>query len=77
MLPVALEYPPGMVFVCTVSARAGRSCDRFRGYKTINRILLSIYLSNAGCNKEYRPVYVHDITDISNYNHFYSKLFSK
>ena len=29
------------------------------------------------CNKEYRPVYVHDITDISNYKHFYSKLFSK
>ena len=32
---------------------------------------------DTGCNKEYRPVYVHDITDISNNNHFYSKLFSK
>ena len=40
MLPVALVYPPGieMVFVCTVPARGGRSCERFGGYTTINRI---------------------------------------
>ena len=42
MLPVVLEYPPGieMVSVCTVPARGGRSCERFGGYKTINRIPL-------------------------------------
>ena len=42
MLPDALEYPPGieMVSVCTVAARGGRSCERFGGYKTINRIPL-------------------------------------
>ena len=40
MLPVALEYPPGieMVSVYTVPARGGRSCEHFGGYKTINRI---------------------------------------
>ena len=27
-----------MVSVCTVPARGGRSCERFGGYKTINRI---------------------------------------
>ena len=44
MLPVALEYPPGveMVSVCTVPASEGRSCERFDGYKTINRIPLPI-----------------------------------
>ena len=42
MLPVALEYPPEieMVSVCTVPARGGRLCERFGGYKTINRIPL-------------------------------------
>ena len=29
-----------MVSVCTVPARGGRSCERFGGYKTINRIPL-------------------------------------
>ena len=40
MLPVAREYPQGieMVSVCKVPAMGGRSCERFRGYKTINRI---------------------------------------
>ena len=43
MLPVALEYPPGIEMVtvcslCTVPARGGRLCERFGGYKTINRI---------------------------------------
>ena len=40
MLPTALEHPQGieMVSVCTVPARGGRSCERFGGYKTINRI---------------------------------------
>ena len=44
MLPVALEYPPGieMVSVCTVPARGGRSCEHFGGYKTINRIPLPL-----------------------------------
>ena len=27
-----------MVSMCTVPARGGRSCERFGGYKTINRI---------------------------------------
>ena len=30
-----------MVSVCTVPARGGRSCERFGGYKTINRIPLA------------------------------------
>ena len=44
MLPVALEYPPGieMVSVCTVPARGGRPCEHFGGYKTINRIPLVV-----------------------------------
>ena len=33
-----------MVSVCTVPARGGRSCEHFGGYKTINRIPLSINL---------------------------------
>ena len=45
MLPVALEYPPGieMVSVCTVPASGGRSCEHFGGYNTINRIPLPLY----------------------------------
>ena len=31
-----------MVSVCTVPARGGRSCERFGGYKTINRIPLPL-----------------------------------
>ena len=49
MLSVALEYPPGglkMVSVCTVPARGGRSCERFGGYKTINRIPLPLPLNS-------------------------------
>ena len=33
-----------MVSVCTVPARGGRSCERFGGYKTINRIPLPLPL---------------------------------
>ena len=33
-----------MVSVCTVPARGGRSCERFGGYKTINRIPLPLLL---------------------------------
>ena len=42
MLPVALEYPPGieMVSVCTVPAMGGRWWEHFGGYKTINQIPL-------------------------------------
>ena len=43
MLPAALEIFPGglkMISVCTVPARGGRSCERFGGYKSINRIPL-------------------------------------
>ena len=36
-----------------------------------------IKVYHTSCNKEYSAVYVHDITDISNYNHFNSKLFAK
>ena len=32
-----------MVSVCTVPARGGRSCERFGGYKTINRIPLPLH----------------------------------
>ena len=35
-----------MVSVCTVPARGGRSCERFGGYKTINRIPL-VHLSQT------------------------------
>ena len=44
MIPVVQEYPPGveMVSVCSVPARGGRSCERFGGYKTINRIHLPL-----------------------------------
>ena len=31
-----------MVSVCTVPARGGRLCERFGGYKTINRIPLPL-----------------------------------
>ena len=31
-----------MISVCTVPAREGRSCERFGGYKTINRIPLPL-----------------------------------
>ena len=31
-----------MVSVCTLPARGGRSCERFGGYKTINRIPLPV-----------------------------------
>ena len=31
-----------MVSVCTVPARGGGSCERFGGYKTINRILVPL-----------------------------------
>ena len=33
-----------MVSVCTVPARGGRSCERFGGYKTINRIPLPLMM---------------------------------
>ena len=32
-----------VVSVCTVPARGGRSCERFGGYKTINRIPLPLH----------------------------------
>ena len=46
MLPVALEYPPGdWNGLCVYRpARGGRLCDCFGGYKTINRIPLSLPL---------------------------------
>ena len=46
MLPVALEYPPGieMVSVCTVPARGGRSCEHIGGYKTIHQNLIPLPL---------------------------------
>ena len=42
MLPAALEYPPGdwNGFRVYRPARGRRSCERFGGYKTINRIPL-------------------------------------
>ena len=36
-----------MVSVCTVPARGGRSCERFGGYKTINRIPLLYTISQS------------------------------
>ena len=46
MLPTALEYPSGDLNVFRVyrPARGGRSCERFGGYKTINRISLHLPL---------------------------------
>ena len=38
-----------MVSVCTVPARGGRSCERFGGYKTINRIPLPLPLRVCVC----------------------------
>ena len=38
-----------MVFVCTVPAREGRSCEYFGGYKTINRIPLHLPLPLYTC----------------------------
>ena len=35
-----------MVSLCTVPARGVRSCERFGGYKTINRIRLPLPLYN-------------------------------
>ena len=42
MLPVTLEYPPGVRngFRVYRPARGGRLCERFGGYKTINQIPL-------------------------------------
>ena len=31
-----------MVSVCTVPVRGGRSCEHFGGYKTLNRIPLTV-----------------------------------
>ena len=46
MLPVAVEYPPGdwNGFRVYRPARGGRLCERFGGYKTINRIPLPLPL---------------------------------
>ena len=41
-----------MVPVCSVPARGGRSCERFGGYKTINRIPLYCVPSMTTCNQE-------------------------
>ena len=58
MLPGALEYPPGVVSRVYRPARGGRSCERFGGYKTINRIPLPLGMST----KVYDLMY----TDINN-----------
>ena len=46
MLPAALEYPSGdrNGFPVYRPARGGRLCEHFGGYKTINRILLTLPL---------------------------------
>ena len=52
MLPVALQYPPGDCngFRVYRPARGGKSCERFGGYKTINRIPLPLFDSNIACS---------------------------
>ena len=42
-----------MVSVCTVPARGGRSCERFGGYKTINRIPLPLLPLYEWCMNEW------------------------
>ena len=59
MLQTALEYPSGdrNGFRVYRPARGGRLCERFGGYKTINRIPLPLPLPyhNTSCNfPEYR-----------------------
>ena len=42
-----------MVSLCTVPGRGGRSCERFGGYKTINRIPLPFTFMSISGNPDF------------------------
>ena len=66
-----------MVSVCTVPARGGRSCERFVGYKTINRITFTLVVvvvvvvvvvevEVVEVVSLFRLLYRHDMTQVYN-----------